>query len=468
MSRQMNRRRLLHAGAAATSIAALSQPLIGPAFADYAVAPAKRRAASGLAASDPIIVGYSRAIAAMKALPASNPCSWAAQAAIHAPGFGPAGPCNHGSMFWAWHRMYLYWFERIVRRKSGMYDWALPYWDYDWETTVSTPAQRQIPAPFRVAASPLYDGTRNSGLNGGGSLSPGTTATAPGYIPTNYFSAQSSFQGTPHNVVHTAVCGDMCGFSTAGLDPLFWLHHCEIDRLWNLWLARGGGRSDPLGDAAWTSTVFTFYDECCQQVQMTGCDILRAAQQLSYIYEVEPAQVNQYCFRIIWPFVRAELIQALRLPQPPVLGKEIQVLPLLGKEDREIGNRLMALAKSQVDTVVLLFKGVEAERHPGAAWEVYVGLPPNAKPNAESPYFVGNVALFGDGIKGEGHHPAEFTFPLSRALRALSDASALQATFVPTSGVVIDGRPLPAEVKAPVRIGEVSLLLDKAQPSRPQ
>ena len=115
-----------------------------------------------------------------------------------------------------------------------------------------------------------------------------------------------------------------------------------------------------------------------------------------------------------------------------------------------------------------LLKNVEADAQPGAMWEVYVGLPPNTKYDAKSPYFVGNVAMFGDGIRGEGHHPAEFTFPLNRALRALSARSALQVTFVPTSGVVVDGRPQPAQVKAPVRIGEVNLLLDKAQPTRPQ
>jgi hypothetical protein len=471
MARQMNRRRFLREGGAATLIAVIPQPWLGSvALADYAVAPAKRRAASGLAATDPILVGYGRAIAAMKALPATNPCSWAAQAAIHWPGSGPAGPCEHGNMFWSWHRMYLYWFERIIRHKSGMYDWSLPYWDYDWESPnpASTATQRQIPAPLRVATSQLYDGSRNSGLNGGGSLATGTTATATGLAPTSYMTAQSSINGTPHGAVHVAVGGNMGSFPTAGLDPLFWLHHCEIDRLWNLWLAKGGGRSNPLSDAAWKETKFTFYDECCEQVQMTGCEVLRAAQQLSYVYQVEPAQVNQACLKVAFPWVFPELIRAIRLAQPLVLDGDIRVVPLVALEDRELASRLLSLAKRPTETVILQLKNVEAERQPGAMWEVYVGLPPNAKFDAKSPYFVGNVAMFGEGIRGEGHHPAEFTFPLNRALRALSPGSSLQVTFVPTSGVVVDGRPQLAEVKAPVRIGEVNLLLDKAQPAPPR
>jgi tyrosinase len=351
-----------------------------------------------------------------------------------------------------------------------MYDWALPYWDYSWETTLSSAAQRQIPAPLRDTASPLYDPTRDGALNTGGSLSPGTTATAAGFIPTNYFTAQSSFQGTPHNVVHTAVAGNMGGFATAGLDPLFWLHHCEIDRQWNLWLARGGGRSNPLSDAAWKTTTFTFYDECCGEVRMTGCDILRAAQQLSYVYEVEPPQVNQTCLRILIPPILLERISVLRLPQPLQLDNTVRTLPLAAREDRGISTRLATLAQSQNDTVVLQFNNVQAERNPGAAWEVYVGLAPNARPDALSPNFVGCVALFGDGVRGEGHHnmPAQFTFPLNRALRAANGPNALQVTLVPTSGVVVDGRAQPAQVRAPVQIGEVALLLDRAQAQRPQ
>jgi hypothetical protein len=476
MANQIDRRGFLGTAVVATSVAAISQPLLGTgAFADYAVAPAKRRALSGLAANDPIIVGYKRGVAAMKALPDSDPCSWKAQAAIHWPGLlGVAGPCEHGDLFWAWHRMYLYWFERIVRHKSGMYDWALPYWDYDWETTVSSLAQRQIPVPFRVPAVPanaLYDPLRDTAMNiGAGALSAATTATSAGFSPTAYLTAQSMINGTPHGAVHGAVGGsggDMSYFSTAGLDPIFWTHHCNIDRLWNLWLAKGGGRSSPISDAAWRGHTFTFYDECCKEVHMTPCDVLRAAQQLSYVYEFEPAQVNQQCTYIIkhppW-----DVIFAVRLAEPFVLDGKVSTLPLLPRSDREGGGRLMSLAKNPVETIILQFKGVTADRHPGAMWEVYVGLPPNAKASAESPFFVGNVAMFGDGIKGEGHHAGEFNFPLNRALRAMSDLSTLQVTLVPSSGVVVEERPTAVDVKAPVRVGEVNLLRDNARPEEEQ
>jgi hypothetical protein len=159
-------------------------------------------------------------------------------------------------------------------------------------------------------------------------------------------------------------------------------------------------------------------------------------------------------------------IASVTLPaRPLVLGKRAVSLPLTAPGDRATAQRLASIARSGTETVILHLNCVQADRQPGATWEVYVGLPAGTKPSGESPHFVGNVALFGDGVKSEAQEPfAEFIFPLDRAIAASPDASALTVTFVPSSGVVgADGRLAPADVKAPVRIGEMKLLLDKPQ-----
>lgn len=159
-------------------------------------------------------------------------------------------------------------------------------------------------------------------------------------------------------------------------------------------------------------------------------------------------------------------IASVPLPAKPlVLDKATVSLPLTSRGDRATAQRLASIARSETETVILRLQCVQADRRPGATWEVYVGLPAGTKPSAESPHFVGNVALFGDGIKSDAQKPfAEFIFPLDRAIAASPDASALTLTFVPRSGVAgPDGRPTAANVKAPVRIGEMKLLLDKPQ-----
>ncbi len=469
MNAELNRRNLLKTGAAA-SLAAMSQPFVGiPALAAYAAGPAVRRNAFTMAENDPILVGYRKAITAMRALPDVNPCSWFYQAAIHGTtdprGLTAWNTCHtNAKYFWSWHRMYLYWFERIVRKYSGMYDWAIPYWDW------ANPAQRQLPPAFRVPTSVLYDATRNPAMNDGtGSASTAlATSVANANLLLDFYSAQTGING-PHGSIHASVVlGNMTSVSTAAQDPIFWLHHSNVDRQWNLWLAQGGGRNDPLSDADWRNTTFTFFDECCQQVTMKACEVLRAALQLSYVYQEEPAQVNQYC-PLIWNPKIFDIVAIARNPKPFILSRQPVSIPLSDAADKSLGKRLSEIARAPAQNALLQIKGIEAETQPGVSWEVYVG-PPGMKPSPDSPYFVGIVALFSAGLKTRRthDHPAEFAFAIDKAIVAARDASNLQVMFVPASGVVVKGRAQPAEVRADVTVGEISVVVDVAGPQPPK
>ncbi len=69
----------------------------------------------------------------------------------------------------------------------------------------------------------------------------------------------------------------------AALDPIFWLHHANIDRLWNNWLTLNG-RVNP-ADTAWLTQTFTFADETGAQVSMSVEQVVDSANQLQYIYD---------------------------------------------------------------------------------------------------------------------------------------------------------------------------------------
>lgn len=461
----MNRRSLLKAGAAFSVVGASQIFTSIPALADYAAGPTVRRNASTMAANDPILRGYRRAIQAMRALPNDNPCSWFYQAAIH----GTTDPANlpswntchtDPSFFWAWHRMYLYWFERIVRKYSRMHDWAIPYWDW------TNPAERAMPAPFRDSASLLYEASRNAGVNAGNPLSANlATSVNNAMALLDYFSTQSSVNG-PHGSVHVAVGGKMSSVSSAAQDPIFWVHHSQVDRIWNLWLAQGGGRSSPVGDSVWRNKTYTFFDECCQPVSMKGCDVLRAALQLSYTYEGEPAQVNQYC-PLIWNPQILDLAVVSRARLALVLDRRPIRAPLLSREARGAGQRLMEVARSGERNVALRIGGIEADTQPGISWEVHVGRKGFA-PSERS--FVGMFALFGAGLRDrrEHFHPAEFVFPIGKAISGL-DPATLEVVFVPVSGR--EGGNLAAEAvqpRSPVRVGEISVIVDAPMPQPPR
>ena len=116
----------------------------------YSPAQFSRRDVNTLDSDDPILDTYRTAIAAMQALPDSDPLSWQAQAEIH------LNFCPHGNWFFLpWHRAYLDQFERIIRHLGNDPDWALPYWDWT--------RNPQIPAPF---ALPLNGSVGSHGVCG--------------------------------------------------------------------------------------------------------------------------------------------------------------------------------------------------------------------------------------------------------------------------------------------------------------
>lgn len=168
MNNQLTRRRFLAtAGATATTVLGSQIFNLDSVWA----APYIRRNLGGMTVDDPVLVSYRKAIGAMKLLSTDNPLSWNYQAAI----YGTTLSDNHTAwntrqlgnhFFWSWHRMYLYWFERIVRKMSGDNAWALPFWDYE------SPAQRALPPAFREPASELYTHHRGPGWNKGSASFP--------------------------------------------------------------------------------------------------------------------------------------------------------------------------------------------------------------------------------------------------------------------------------------------------------
>jgi tyrosinase len=423
-----------------------------------------RRDVGGMDSSDPVLACYRKAITKMQALPTSNPLSWAYQAAIHGttlPGsYTSWNTCEHWThFFWSWHRMYLYWFERIVRHFCGDCCWALPYWNWAPGTEL------KLPAPFRDPSGDLYTVNRNPAMNSGaGSLNPFAIDISGAFSSPGFITANSVIQN-PHGSVHIEVGGWMGSVSTAAQDPIFYLHHSNVDRLWDLWLAQGGGRSDPVTDATWTGKTYTFFNEHGHAIQMNTCEILRAARQLDYVYEGEPPQVEDYCAHGHEHAEMAEfrIESIVQVSQAVDLTSQPTSVPLDFSDARA---RIGSLLAEGQTTLLLDLAQVETDTQPGVAWAVYVG-PEAAAVTSESPYFVGSLALFGAGVHDDTHHnhpfqAAHFVFPLNRALEAWlrSGGQKLVASFVPV-GILVDGKPSQVEAKSKVHVGTISLAIER-------
>jgi len=192
------------------------------------------RNVGGMNAFDPVITCYRKAVAAMRALPGKQPAQLTYQAAIHGTLAGRhkmhGNTCQHGNYFSGRAQMYLYVFERICRRMACDDCFALPYW-----TTIPhrSASFRQCSAILRA----IFCSQRNPAMNSGaGSLPAWAVDYSAGLAQNNFSSGSSSLESLPHNVVHVLWEGGWL-VPTAAQDPIFYLHHCNMDRLWDLWLA---------------------------------------------------------------------------------------------------------------------------------------------------------------------------------------------------------------------------------------
>lgn len=156
--------------------------------------------------------------------------------------------------FLPWHRAYVYWFEQHL--KDHDVNLFVPYWDW----TSADSHQNGIPAAFSAAAddagnhNPLYNSNistrstnratrRNPAPPGDLSNSDyqATEDRIEDLLSNNRFEDfTADLEGAPHGSVHGWVGGDMGSVNHAGFDPLFYSHHCMVDRVWHQWQLQNG------------------------------------------------------------------------------------------------------------------------------------------------------------------------------------------------------------------------------------
>ncbi|RPJ54029.1 MAG: hypothetical protein EHM24_32230, partial [Acidobacteria bacterium] len=200
--------------------------------------------------------------------------------------------CEHGTEpFLTWHRMYLWYFERVLQAAAGDPSLRLPYWDYATDPTL--PAAYRDPTYVNEAgqtvANPLRAQARQPGLNAGSAgLSPAVRSASGAMTRTTYSSFNGALELTPHGAVHCALVtggcpnGLMGAVPASALDPIFYTHHTNIDRLYECWLRVNEAARLPSAPAH-LNTQFTFVDADGSTPQRRVSDMLRLSQ-LGYSY----------------------------------------------------------------------------------------------------------------------------------------------------------------------------------------
>lgn len=465
----------------------------------------------------PILLWYARAVGELQSRDGtdfSDPTCWRYLAEIHGTEIDrsrwPAGAtwdeCDHGSWFFlSWHRVYLHYFEKVVRQAvrdlGGPADqWALPYWDY---SDPRRPGTRMLPPAFREAVLPgggrnplridqrdpdLNDGTRGlledsvdiheamlerdfAGVQGRPSFGGGAVARRwhGGRFP-------GTLEVVPHGLVHNDVAGIdgwMGAFETAARDPVFWVHHANVDRLWEMWLAQGSGRVNP-PDSAWLGMPFTI-GQGAPAVTLAARDVLDTrASPLEYEYEsvALPAPAPGTFASIRTEAAPPAERMRMRDDTPPeMIGASEQPVPLATAPSYvdvtvvEPTLRGPALrGENAVPRMFLRVENVQGRLPAAPGYAVYVNLPEGANPAAHPERRVGTVSTFGvREASGGGEHGGDgltFAFDITDVAQRLQregdwEPRRLRITFTPLAarrGLVLRG-----QAESDLTVGRVSV-----------
>jgi tyrosinase len=473
-----------------------------------------RKSVWSLPQGDPAFVWYRRAVEALIARPVTDPTSWRYMAAVHgAPDGTPVPPaaaqfwdqCQHQSWFFlSWHRGYVAAFEAVVAKAieglGGPADWALPYWNYS-ESLATNPNARLMPPDFferTIGGQPNALWSRRAQVSNG-DFNLGNTVVSLNALTVRRFSGSApgapgfggpvtgfhtgggpsgELESTPHNRIHVQIGGNN-GFmsfpSTAALDPIFWLHHCNIDRLWEVWRNQGPAFKNP-ATANWLTDVpFDMHDGNGGAFTFVSQDMLDTTTVLhGYKYDNVPVPPMEGLETV-------EVAMAEESSHPELAGASKGPVSLEGNVTRiEVPLveklRTRSFLESTMPTprhVYLSLENITGVGAPGD-YEVYLDMPGDDK----EPMLAGVLTTFGlerasDSSRDHGggsglNHVFEITELAGKLGLTDGSVSQLQVSFVRV-GVTASSDEMPAGLesvampaaRAPsIKVGQLNLFYD--------
>ncbi len=162
-----------------------------------------------------------------------------------------SSPQAHGAPgFLPWHRAYLLDLERFLQAIDPTV--ALPYWRFDKPSPniftldflgKSDPlgtVQFSPANPLRFWVTDGVQGINRRPLFSTATAPPGLRNEAQTLGLGNAYSAFRNLEGNPHGSAHVSFGGSISQIPTAAKDPLFFLLHCNVDRLWAKWQKQVG------------------------------------------------------------------------------------------------------------------------------------------------------------------------------------------------------------------------------------
>lgn len=271
--------------------------------------------------------------------------------------------------------------------------------------------------------------------------------------------AFSVLEGMPHNLTHNCIGGagpldpGPYGNMTNNLspvDPIFFLHHSNMDRLWDVWTRKQKSIGQPIlptGDdlKTYADEPFLFFVDGNGKYVPDG----KAGDYLSidrFDYDYDGKGFGE---QVVAPQVASITTQKAPVAAAQVSANTASVAvpsaTLQGRGNADNPRPLMA------QVTLARPEGTAAARN----FRVFVGAPPNATDlGVDSPYYAGTVGFFGPQMSAmSGMHmsnEATFAVPLPPAVHA---AAASLSASAGSANLSISVAPINGAAAAPVLKG---------------
>ncbi len=327
--------------------------------------------------------------------------------------------------FLVWHRLFIYYFEDIVRAKSGKADFALPYWNYvDQQNAV-------MPAVFAKKNSNVFEPARCTVLNQGKPIEKKEYGLGSDLDLTNlmkntlYSVFNSNIDSAPHGAMHNYIGGGtneetffngiyqatlqgqgglMAQVPSAAFDPIFWLHHAEIDYLWQQWMNSPKGQKPNLAQLQAAPIPYNFFDQNGKPVTLTVEEAYNMVFSLPVTYDsmqgpAHIAEVRSLMNEKSQESAAAPTEIAHSATPHAVKGKETSFSTKL--ETTAVGRA--DIFATQANRRVVLHLTVSFTKEPKGSYHVYLQNGADKK-TGSTPKFIGNMTFFGAAL--HAHHAA--------------------------------------------------------------
>ena len=336
------------------------------------------------------------------------------------------GTCPHSSkdvandMFLPWHRLYLHFFNKTLKKASGSAEFVLPYWKYE-DNYDEESLSVALPTQFTEQDKSIYSQYRTKGLNTGQqSINAYMNGKGEGVdiLGSEALKAEKFFSNErngfsnlieqdPHGMMHCGVGANciapyMGVVPAAGNDPIFYLHHRNIDRLWQKWMeTKSKGKEITLEwdkknlgmDPAWFEKEMSFVDENGNKVTVKVAD----AFSPEYMPKYEELDLKN----------TEHSLGALKAISSPLGSHEsfdLKSTAILGQMPDKINLAIPAKnLKSNLNNKpaesFLKLENIELKNNPLLTYGVYLVNKENSKKS-----YLMTFSYFGVDEGGHGHH----------------------------------------------------------------